>query len=265
MTHRPTPRTATPQFPLLAMLGVLAFAGCDNAQSGAPGSPAQPTSNVPSTGGGSGSTQPTDATAAVPMDDAAGAPATTWPAGGAPADGTPPADAPAPSDGTPAADAPAPADAAGATPPPADAPAPAPAATGQRQSVGGLSFELPEGWTLKPASTMRLGTVTDGTVEIALSSFPGDVGGKLANVNRWRGQVGLPPVAEADLERETRTIEVDGKPVMLVDAAGTETRLLAASIPGDGKLFFARLMGPTDQVGARKDAFEALVKSIKVE
>jgi hypothetical protein len=139
------------------------------------------------------------------------------------------------------------------------------AGSGERQSVAGLSFEVPQGWTLKPAGGMRLGTVTDGQAEIALSSFPGDVGGKLLNVNRWRGQVGLPPITEADLPKETRTIDVDGKQVMLVDAKGPEMRLLAASIPGDGKLYFARLTGGVDLVEKRKDAFEAFVKSVKVE
>ncbi|CAA9414552.1 MAG: hypothetical protein AVDCRST_MAG64-2517, partial [uncultured Phycisphaerae bacterium] len=119
--------------------------------------------------------------------------------------------------------------------------------------------------TMNQDKPMRLGTLTKGQVELALTSFPGDVGGKLANVNRWRQQAGLPPIAEAQLEKETRTIEVDGRQVMLVDVAGPETRLLAASIPGEGKLYFAKVTGPADQVAASRDAFEAFVKSVKVE
>ena len=32
------------------------------------------------------------------------------------------------------------------------------------------------------------------TASVNISFFPGDVGGTFANVNRWRAQMGLPPV-----------------------------------------------------------------------
>ena len=35
--------------------------------------------------------------------------------------------------------------------------------------------------------------------ELAVTHFPGDVGGDLANVNRWRQQIGLEPIDEAAL------------------------------------------------------------------
>jgi hypothetical protein len=34
----------------------------------------------------------------------------------------------------------------------------------------------------------------DGKAEVTVSAFPGDTGGLLANLNRWRGQIGLEPV-----------------------------------------------------------------------
>lgn len=39
-----------------------------------------------------------------------------------------------------------------------------------------------------------------GPVEIAVTRFGGRVGGELANVNRWRGQIGLEPIGEDELE-----------------------------------------------------------------
>lgn len=235
-------RTGATVFYTIALF-VASLAGCDNGQ------PAGNAPTAPPTAAPSPTTTGTDVNAAVPMDDAAAQPATTFPAGGAPVAGP---DAPA--DATlPAGDAPAKDDAAGAD------------GAGERQSVGGLSFMAPAGWRMTEGNPMRLATLTDGQVELAITSFPGDVGGRLANVNRWRQQAGLPAIAEAELPKETRTIEVDGREVLLVDAAGAETRLLAASIPGDGKLFFAKLTGPADKVGASTDVFEAFVKSIKVE
>lgn len=50
---------------------------------------------------------------------------------------------------------------------------------------------------------MRLATYiaphADAPVEVAVTRFGGRVGGVLANINRWRGQMGLPPIGEGDL------------------------------------------------------------------
>ena len=64
---------------------------------------------------------------------------------------------------------------------------------------------VPDGWELDPGERpMRVATylapVEGGTVEVAITRFPGTVGGELANLNRWRGQMGLAPVGEAELE-----------------------------------------------------------------
>ena len=55
------------------------------------------------------------------------------------------------------------------------------------------------------ASSMRLASyeVKDGNgskLDFSVTSFPGDVGGTLANVNRWLGQIGIDPVKEEGLE-----------------------------------------------------------------
>lgn len=64
---------------------------------------------------------------------------------------------------------------------------------------------VPDGWELDSGERpMRVATylapVEGGTVEVAITRFPGTVGGELANVNRWRGQMGLSPVGEAELD-----------------------------------------------------------------
>jgi hypothetical protein len=73
-----------------------------------------------------------------------------------------------------------------------------------------VAVELPEGWTLDPTPRpMRVATyiITDpgGPVEVALTRFPGDTGGVLGNINRWRQQVGLGPVTEAELPATVRS------------------------------------------------------------
>ena len=67
---------------------------------------------------------------------------------------------------------------------------------------------------------MRKGSYAVGGAEVAITAFPGDVGGVLANVNRWRGQAGLAPVDEAGLGQATTSIESNGLHFLVVDAEG---------------------------------------------
>src|SRR5690606_18990816 len=74
---------------------------------------------------------------------------------------------------------------------------------------------VPIGWTLVPGERpMRVATYEapgpDGPVEVAITRFPGRVGGELANINRWRGQMGLPPVDESELEAVIERFEAPG-------------------------------------------------------
>lgn len=74
---------------------------------------------------------------------------------------------------------------------------------------------VPDGWTEDPAPRpMRLTTYIapdpSGDVEVAVSRFGGRVGGELANINRWRGQMGLAPVAPDELESFITRFESEG-------------------------------------------------------
>ena len=68
-----------------------------------------------------------------------------------------------------------------------------------------LTWKAPANWQSKPATSMRKATYTiagDGAeAELAITAFPGDVGGELANVNRWRGQLKLPELTADELAK----------------------------------------------------------------
>jgi hypothetical protein len=137
---------------------------------------------------------------------------------------------------------------------------------GKRESAGGLSWETPAGWSMGAEVPMRLATLTDGTAEIAISAFPGNVGGTLMNVNRWRGQLGLTPLAsEADAEAAMGTADVSGRKVRTLDLSNNGQRMLVAVVPGEGRLYFVKLSAPADVAAARKGVFDQFVKTIRVE
>jgi hypothetical protein len=161
-------------------------------------------------------------------------------------------------------------DAAPATPAPTAAPAgpvanpamTAPQPTGEGPS---LVWRAPPDWVVKPAGTMRKGSYAVGAAEVAITVFPGDVGGVLANVNRWRGQAGLAAVDAARLDDVTSTLEANGLRFVITDAAGTgpgTPRILAALVPWQGRTWFFKLSGPADAVAAAKPAFLTFLQSV---
>lgn len=160
-------------------------------------------------------------------------------------------------------------------------PLPTPPATegdAQRSKAPGISYILPEGWAVGPAKQMRLLTLLppDGNgADLAISRWPGDVGGFASNVQRWVRQVGLPPIpglmtaAASDFEQFT----IDGNnatwiPLMNED---TNTAILAVWVPigeepeNPTQTWTFKLTCKADQVAALAPAVRAWCESIKFE
>ena len=47
-------------------------------------------------------------------------------------------------------------------------------------------------------------------VDISVTTFPGDVGGELMNINRWRQQIGLSPISIDSLDEHIVTKTING-------------------------------------------------------
>ena len=134
----------------------------------------------------------------------------------------------------------------------------------------GLTWTAPAHWKPKPGSAMRKGsyaiTGEGGEADLAISAFPGDVGGDLANLNRWRGQVQLPPVSQAEFEAAAQRLERNGLRITVVDLVGTGAnaqRILGAMIPHAGATWFVKLIGPDALVAKERAAFTAFLDTIK--
>lgn len=94
-------------------------------------------------------------------------------------------------------------------------PAEPPPASDEPLEVMASRWVVPAGWSADTEPRpMRLATfiVPDesGDVEVAITRFPGRVGGELANINRWRGQMGLVSIEGADLEGTLTRFEAPG-------------------------------------------------------
>lgn len=136
-------------------------------------------------------------------------------------------------------------------------------------------WTVPADWKPGRVSTMRKGSFAvsnaDGSVDIAVTAFPGDVGGFLSNVNRWRSQIGLPPARPDEVEKATSSIEVNGLKSIVVDMATDKApegaknpvRMIVVTVQREGLSWFFKMTGDAPLVAAQKDAFLSFVKSTK--
>ncbi len=119
-------------------------------------------------------------------------------------------------------------------------------------------------WQSTPGSAMRRGSYSaGGGADVAVTAFPGDVGGVLANVNRWRGQAGLPPVDEAGLGQVATALDSNGLHFLVVDASDGASPIVAALVPWNGGTWFFKLTGPADAVAKAKPAFLSFLRTVR--
>lgn len=131
-----------------------------------------------------------------------------------------------------------------------------------------LEWQAPAGWKPKPAGGMRLATyiipAKGGQAELAVVAIAGSAGGSLANVNRWRGQLGLPPIDQGQLMKQALTVNSKAGTALLVDLAGADRKsgLLAAILPTPAQTWFFKITGPADATAAAKPAFLEFLGSL---
>jgi len=132
----------------------------------------------------------------------------------------------------------------------------------QSQQFGAPTFTAPEHWQAQPLGNMRKGSwqiaQDDLTADMSVLVFPGDVGGDLANINRWRQQVGLPAIDAATLAKELTAIPVgayEGQFITLINP-DTGQGIIGAILAKDGATWFFKMIGPAPLVIQEMTAFK---------
>lgn len=145
----------------------------------------------------------------------------------------------------------------------------------QTASAGPLQWTTPEGWSEKAASSMRiinLGVEGEPAVECYVTRLGGTGGGLDANLNRWRGQLSLPPYTAEEIAA-LPTINILGDDAVFVEMEGTYTgmgntdaqegfALLGAVAEADGATYFVKMTGPADVLARERDKFTAFCESL---
>jgi len=134
-------------------------------------------------------------------------------------------------------------------------------------------WSKPAGWEEQPLSEMRLGSFkvvgeNGSSADISIIAFPGQAGGLASNVNRWRGQVQLPPLGEEELKQTIQRVEVEGIPVSLVDLSTPDnsvklSRILGAVLETPDRTWFVKMTGDPGLLESQRQVFLDFVKSFR--
>jgi hypothetical protein len=126
-----------------------------------------------------------------------------------------------------------------------------------------FAWQVPAGWTQAAPGQMQAArfTVGDGKADVFVSVFPNSTGGTLANVNRWRRQLGLNEVTEADLKSIASPLDPSTPDAVLVDMKNGGKRMLGAIVPRGEEWWFYKLLGEATAVGAEREHFIQFAKS----
>ncbi len=108
-----------------------------------------------------------------------------------------------------------------------------------------------------------------GGALITVTAFPGETGGLLANVNRWRNEIKLAAVDQGGLSPFVSSLELKTGKATLVDmtsepAEGARRdRLMVAIVPHAGDSWFFKIKGPEQVVSREKESFLKFVQSVQ--
>lgn len=114
----------------------------------------------------------------------------------------------------------------------------------------------PAHWTPQNSEPPRLATFRvrgeNYVADVAITRFPGAVGGELRNLNRWRDQVGLPPVDSTEAG-ESVDFSYGDTPATLTLVNNPQTgpggtAILVAAIPDEEHTWFVKLTGPARMI-----------------
>ena len=148
--------------------------------------------------------------------------------------------------------------------PPSAAP---PAFDTAEQGGPALKWILPGGWTETHPGGMRYATFKppDGSVDVSVVVLAGPAGGELANVNRWRSQIGLSSLAEADLAKARLTLHAKAGDLSVYDFSSDgekKSRMVAALASNGDRTWFLKMLGDAAEVKKARPEFNHLLQSL---
>src|SRR5215475_6053985 len=135
-----------------------------------------------------------------------------------------------------------------------------------------IAAKVPADWQEAPLGPMRVASYRlkgkDGKMaDISVVPLAGAAGSDIDNVNRWRGQLGLAHVSEAEFAKLGEKVHVGGEEGKRYDMAGQnagsgeKNRMIAAIVRRPDGAWFFKMVGDDALVAEQKSAFVEYLKS----
>lgn len=132
-----------------------------------------------------------------------------------------------------------------------------------------FTYDAPPEWVQRPPAQFRLLDfgVRDGGQEVTIS-VSAVRGGVVANLNRWRDQVGLPKVEEAELRQSLQKLEVgpltaDYVTLLSPEGSPKPEAIFGATLQARGQQWYFKLNGDAELAKREQPRFEEFVRSIR--
>jgi hypothetical protein len=149
----------------------------------------------------------------------------------------------------------------------------APDQNGNNTAQPQLQWTLPAGWTEVTPGEMSIASFkvpgqAGAEADVTVVPLPGVAGGDNANINRWRGQAGLPAATADELQKMAESVQVGDQPAQLYDVAGQSSgggnakRILGVIQQRNGTTWFFKMTGDAGLVEQQKPEFVAFLKSL---
>lgn len=133
-----------------------------------------------------------------------------------------------------------------------------------------LAWTLPNGWSEEAGSGMRIATLRPAlypSVEVTIIALEGPAGGELANVNRWREQIGLPRVEASALSSTRKSVASKAGEVIVHELLGPNGTGVIAGIVSSPHphTWFLKLAGDSQSLSSVRDNFHCWMRNLRFE
>ena len=134
------------------------------------------------------------------------------------------------------------------------------------------TWEKPGSWIYAEGNSMRLASFeipfSTGSGDLSIMELGGNGGGLEANVNRWRGQIGLDPLTKLEIENEAGNgVSQLGNYQLfrLINIEKKESAFLAAVFPLESRTLFIKLTASADGILEIEKDFKDFCSSMRLE
>lgn len=140
----------------------------------------------------------------------------------------------------------------------------------QADSILPITWQAPSAWKAEPPNQFATAAYSvAGAGRVTISKLAGDGGGLAANINRWRGQVGLETLPDDQISGQPMPVPESDKYLLLFNLnpetpMGKGEGIFAAVLTLKSETWFFKFTGKTNKLIENGDAFMAFLQSIRI-